>query len=99
MQAALLSLGGTVWMVSLGTALIYEVFFLGLLSATPGKLVLGLRVLDESGDKIGFVRAFFRYWARILSGCACYIGYIMAAFTENKRALHDMVCGTRVVHR
>jgi uncharacterized RDD family membrane protein YckC len=27
------------------------------------------------------------------------IGYIMAAFDEEKRALHDRICSTRVVRR
>ena len=30
---------------------------------------------------------------------ALYIGFLMAAFTERKRALHDMVSSTQVVDR
>lgn len=98
-QAALYASLGSVMWLSLGTGLGYEMFFLGFFGATPGKLCLGLKVVSDEGEKIGLLRAFFRYFAMQLSGCACAIGYIMAAFTENKRALHDMICGTRVVHR
>jgi uncharacterized RDD family membrane protein YckC len=98
-QAALLAMNGSVYAISVGTALGYEVLFLGLFGATPGKLMLALKVVTDAGEPIGVLRAFFRYWAMGLSYCLCYIGFIMAAFSENKRALHDMICGTRVVHR
>jgi uncharacterized RDD family membrane protein YckC len=98
-QAAMMALSGSVYAISIGTALCYEVLFLGLLGATPGKLALGLKVITDEGEPIGILRAFFRYWALGLGYCTCYIGFIMAAFSENKRALHDMICGTRVVHR
>ncbi len=85
-------------MVQFAIGLLYEVLFLGLLGATPGKLMIGLKVISSEGEPIGVFRAFFRYFAFNLCGL-CGIGYLMAAFTENKRALHDMICGTRVVHR
>ncbi|MGA9332996.1 MAG: RDD family protein [Rudaea sp.] len=34
--------------------------------ATPGKRLYGLRVVDERGDRIGFVRASVRVWAHLL---------------------------------
>ena len=34
-----------------------------------------------------------------LSYLTLYIGFLMAAFTERKQALHDMVAGTLVVDR
>lgn len=67
--------------------------------ATFGKRLLGLRVVDYAGGRIGFGRATGRYWSRILSGIPCNIGYIMAAFTERKQALHDIIAKTLVVRR
>jgi len=64
---------------------------------TVGKRILGLRVTDETGRRISFARATGRHFAKILSGIPFNIGYIMAAFTEQKRALHDMVAKTLVV--
>jgi hypothetical protein len=29
----------------------------------------------------------------------CYIGYIMVAFDQEKRSLHDHICNTRVVYK
>jgi uncharacterized RDD family membrane protein YckC len=65
--------------------------------ATLGKMALGLRVTDLYGRRISFARATGRHFAKIISGMTLLIGYIMAAFTERRQALHDMVAGTLVV--
>jgi uncharacterized RDD family membrane protein YckC len=65
--------------------------------ATIGKLALGQRVTDLEGKRITFGRANARFFARILSSMTLGIGYIMAAFTQKKQTLHDMVAGTLVL--
>ncbi len=65
--------------------------------ATVGKKILGLKVTDEMGNRISFARATGRHFAKIISVMTCFIGFIMAAFTARKRALHDMIAGTLVV--
>jgi uncharacterized RDD family membrane protein YckC len=64
---------------------------------TIGKRVLGLRVTDMDGRRIGFGKATGRYFGKILSGMICLVGFIMAAFTEKQQALHDMMAGTLVL--
>lgn len=66
--------------------------------ATLGKMALGLKVLGPGGDRLTFPRALGRELAKFLSGLFCLAGYIMAAFTDRKRALHDMIANTYVVH-
>jgi len=75
----------------------FSVFFLGKFGATPGKMALGLRVIRSDGSRITYGRAFGRFFGEMLSGIIFSIGYIMAAFDEEKRALHDHICDTRVV--
>ena len=65
--------------------------------ATLGKQALGIKVTDLHGRRISFGRGVGRFFAKILSGLILLIGYIMAAFTDRKQALHDMVAGTLVV--
>lgn len=65
--------------------------------ATLGKMALGIKVTDLQGRPISFGRAVGRELAKILSTCTLLIGYLMAAFTERKQALHDMIAGTLVV--
>jgi uncharacterized RDD family membrane protein YckC len=65
--------------------------------ATLGKMALGLRVTDLSGNRISFGRATGRYFGKIVSGMIFSIGYIMAGFTQQKQALHDIMAGCLVV--
>lgn len=67
--------------------------------ATLGKRILSLRVIDEAGHRISFARATGRFFAKILSSAFCCIGFIMIAFTDRKRGLHDMIAGTLVIRQ
>lgn len=67
--------------------------------ATLGKKALGLVVTDESGRRISFGRANGRYFGKIISGLLLLIGYLMAAFTDRKQALHDIMAGTLVLKK
>jgi uncharacterized RDD family membrane protein YckC len=65
--------------------------------ATVGKMVCGLRVVDQQGNRISFGRASGRFFAKFISAMILLIGYLMVAFTERKRGLHDIIAGTLVV--
>lgn len=67
--------------------------------ATLGKMALGIKVVDERGHRLSFSHALGRWFAAALSYLTLYVGFLMAAFTGRKRALHDMVAGTLVVDR
>lgn len=82
-------------LISLG----YFVFFVGRYGATPGKMALKLRIVRSDLSKVSYLRALGRYFAEGLSGMLLYIGYIMAGFDSEKRALHDYLCDTRVIKR
>jgi len=75
----------------------YESLFIGYLGATPGKMALSLKVVRPDGSPIGLGRSVGRYFAKMLSGLILGIGYLMAAFDSEKRALHDQICDTRVI--
>jgi Tfp pilus assembly major pilin PilA/uncharacterized membrane protein YeaQ/YmgE (transglycosylase-associated protein family) len=66
---------------------------------TIGKRVVGIVVTDLNGDRIGFGRATGRYFGKILSSIILLIGYLMAAFTQRKQGLHDMLASTLVLNR
>lgn len=78
-------------------AISYFTYFVGSRGATPGKMVFGLKIIRPDGEKVGYGRALGRYFAYILSSLILMIGYIMAAFNSEKKALHDIICDTRVV--
>ena len=75
----------------------YGIFFMGKFGATPGKMALRLRIVMSNGAKISWGRAVGRYFAEMLSSLTLGIGYIIAAFDDEKRALHDHICDTRVI--
>src|SRR6266568_2992970 len=75
----------------------YNTFFLGKFGATPGKMVCGLKVLTPEGTPISYARALGRVAAEFLSSMFCSLGYIIAAFDRQKRALHDHIASTRVI--
>lgn len=69
--------------------------------ATLGKKVFSLEVVDhQTGAKISFLRGFFRdSIGKLVSVAPCFIGFIIAAFNKDKRALHDYIFDTRVVKK
>jgi uncharacterized RDD family membrane protein YckC len=77
----------------------YRIFFVGKYGATPGKMACKLMVVTAEGEKVSYPRATGRCFAQTLSGMICYIGYIMVGFDDQKRALHDHICNTRVVYK
>jgi uncharacterized RDD family membrane protein YckC len=77
----------------------YQTFFLGKYGATLGKMACGLKVVTGDNAPISYGRAIGRAFAEILSGMVCYIGYIIAGFDSQKRALHDHICNTRVIYK
>ncbi len=81
------------WIQAL-TGLIYAPLFLSSRATTPGKSVFNVYVFDEFGNKPSLIRAFVRELSKYISGLILLIGYIMAAFRQDKRALHDLIAGT-----
>jgi len=67
--------------------------------ATLGKLALGLRIVRADGAQLSFGRATARHFLKymITPLVPLAIGYLMAAFTDRKRALHDVLAETLVI--
>jgi uncharacterized RDD family membrane protein YckC len=67
--------------------------------ATLGKLALGLRIMRADGAQLSFGRASARHFLKFMITplVPLAIGYLMAAFTARKRALHDVLADTLVI--
>lgn len=85
--------------INLAIGLTYETVLIGKYGATLGKMACKIKVVTADGGKVSYARALGRYFAKMLSGFICLIGYIIACFDDQKRALHDHICTTRVVER
>lgn len=75
----------------------YSTFFVGRYAATPGKMIMKLKIVTADGGPVSYQRALARHFAEMISGLTLMIGYLMAAFDEQRRSLHDRICNTRVV--
>lgn len=88
---------GVMSLLNAGIAIWFSVYFIRRYEATPGKRMLGLRVVRADGARVGAGKIILRYFGEQLSFILFFSGYVMAAFDEEKRTLHDYICDTRVV--
>jgi uncharacterized RDD family membrane protein YckC len=75
----------------------YGIVFHWLWGQTLGKMALQIKVVSMDGGPLSFGQATGRYFATFLSALILCIGFIMAGIRSDKRALHDLLAGTRVV--
>jgi uncharacterized RDD family membrane protein YckC len=87
----------TVYLIQYGLPALYDIFFVGMFGATPGKMVMKLKIIRADGGRVSYWRAAGRHYAKMLSAIILGIGYLMACWDEEKRTLHDRICKTRVV--
>jgi len=77
----------------------YDTWFVGKYGATPGKMACKLKIVVADGNPVSYSRALGRHFAKWLSSIILGIGFIMAAFDDERRTLHDRICETRVVRK
>jgi uncharacterized RDD family membrane protein YckC len=90
-----------IWVTSLIVLLFsagYYIFFWTLIGKTPGKILLGLRVVSRSGRPVTFWQALRRYVGYFLSAIALYIGYIWILLDNRRQGWHDKLADTFVVY-
>ena len=85
------------WILNFIIPAAYESWFVGKYAATPGKMACKLKVVVADSTQVSFARSIGRHFAKYISGLILAIGYIMAGFDDQKRALHDRICDTRVI--
>jgi uncharacterized RDD family membrane protein YckC len=84
--------------LQIGLVFLYmPVLWVSPLQATLGQRLCHLRVTEGFGGRITFTRGIVRAIAMLLSGLTLGSGFLMAAFTERKRSLHDILADTCVV--
>jgi uncharacterized RDD family membrane protein YckC len=100
-MAALPAMLGTIGLsllINLVVGVSYDIWFVHNKGGTIGKLALGLQIIRLDGSRLSYGEAAGRYFAKILSAIILYIGFIMAGFDPEKRALHDRICNTLVIY-
>jgi uncharacterized RDD family membrane protein YckC len=74
------------------------------MQASLGKMAIGIKVVRGDGTRVSFWRAFLRslfyvVFTTVTCGLGALISGLMAALTERKQALHDMIFDTLVVDK
>jgi uncharacterized RDD family membrane protein YckC len=85
----------------------YEILMLKYHSATLGKIACGLKVVRSDGHSLSWGVCFGRFfmWNVVTSGIPylnsvlMLVSGIMLGVDDEKRALHDRVCDTRVIYK
>ncbi len=65
--------------------------------ATPGKILLGLKVVGLDGNRLSVLRAICRQLLKICEIASTGFGYVLGCFNGSGQAFHDILAGTRVV--
>lgn len=76
---------------------VYFTYFHGSTGRTPGKALLGLKVVQVSGEPAGYGAAFLRWVGYIVSALFAFIGFIWIIFDGKKQGWHDKLAQTYVV--
>ena len=94
---SILALTGMAFLLQWAVSASYESLFVAWFGATPGKMAVRLQVVTAGGARLSLGRSIGRYFAKMVSGFTLCIGYIIVAFDDEKRGLHDYICSTRVI--
>lgn len=88
----------TIWSI---VQAIYFIVFHAVWGATPGKKLLRIHVEMANGEKLSWAFSIFRFVASIVTQATLIfygLGYLIVLIDPQKRALHDFIAQTRVVH-
>lgn len=99
-EAVEFAAGSIVFLALIAYSWLYSALFeSSRLQATPGKIALGLIVVNGRNGKISFGQATARHFCKAISAALIFIGFIMAAFHPRKQGLHDMISGTLILNK
>jgi len=79
--------------------MLYFTYFHGTTGQTPGKMILGLQVIQSSGEMMTPGIAFLRWVGYLFSGLILNLGFLWIIFDKRKQGWHDKIAGTLVIER
>jgi len=94
-EAGTMSVGYDGWQMII--PILYTILFWKYFAATPGKMALGLKIVQENGQNLEWKHALLRYVGYLVSGFVLCLGFIWAAFDKKKQGWHDKIAKTIVV--
>jgi uncharacterized RDD family membrane protein YckC len=77
---------------------VYFLYFWALLGYTPGKLLLGLKIVRRDGTKLSLGRSFLRFFGYWVSAVPLFLGFIWIIFDHRRQGWHDKLADTQVIY-
>jgi len=77
--------------------MVYFTYFHGTTGQTPGKRLMGLRVVGDTGEPITLGTAFLRWVGYIVSFVPKFMRFLWAGADRRKQGWHDKIAGTVVI--
>jgi len=77
--------------------IVYLVGFWRAFGQTPGKWVMGIRVVALGGGRVGILRGLVRVFGYLISAAPLYLGFVWI-LGPLRRGWHDHMAGTEVVY-
>lgn len=78
--------------------LLYHIIFTTVLGQTPGKILMGLRVLTVNGSRVTFWRAALRMLGYVIAILPLFMGFLWVLIDDRRQGWHDKIAGTFVVY-
>lgn len=76
----------------------YHLFFMVLMGQTPGKVLMGLRVVQTDGGRLNAWRAFVRVIGYLVSALPLFLGFFWVIIDDRRQAWHDKLAGTFAIY-
>ncbi len=85
------------WFLGILIGATYTIGFWTAAGATPGKVLMKLKVVDEAGEQVQIDKATLRYVGYWVSAIVLFVGFLMIALRQDNRGLHDLIARTNVI--
>jgi uncharacterized RDD family membrane protein YckC len=76
----------------------YNIFFWSFSGSSPGKSIMGIRIVPLNGNKISILRGLIRYIGYYISAIPFGLGFLWAIIDDRRMGWHDKISHTCVVY-
>jgi uncharacterized RDD family membrane protein YckC len=90
---AILAMSTIVWFIEI----LYHAAFWSWRGQTPGKMILGIKIIRTDSSPVIWPHALLRYAGYIASAVPLFAGFFRIAFDKRKQGWHDKIADTYVV--
>ena len=94
-----IGLGVALLIILVASPWIYHVAFITTKGQTPGKMAVGIQVVNREGNIPGFGSVLLRETVGKFLSNILYLGYLWVGWDKEKRGWHDHIGGTYVVRK